>query len=234
MVNDPAALLREADWLALFAAAPLARIIRRVGPWRAGCERTDPQWPGVVTVVCNSVEELLQQIELDPLPHTAGYDERAACVSEVDLEGLSAVVQIGDAAMKAMWEETLLASGATLTPSPSPEGRGEQSTLCVTDGETEQGCEWNIRLAPDPLNVINEHSACARSTLTPSPSLGGRGEEELMRNLIVASVLDSPTTVLARLVRLRTSDSPLPPGEGLGVRGSDSHYQSSYVSESPS
>ncbi len=114
----------------LYTAAPLARIVRRVGPWRAGCERTDPQWPGVVTIACESVEELLQQLELDPLPHTAGYDERAACVSKVDLEGLSAVVQIGDAAMKAMWEETLLASGATLTPSPSPEGVGSKA-VCV-------------------------------------------------------------------------------------------------------
>lgn len=226
IVNDPAALFREADWLALYTAAPLARIVRRVGPWRAGCERTDPQWPGVVTIACESVEELRQQIELDPLPHTAGYDERAARVTDVRLDCVTAVIRIQDPELRAMWEETLRDRGATLTPSSSPGGRGEQSTVCVTDGEAARECEWTIRLAPDPWNLRDGHSSCESRTLTPGPSPEGRGEEEMMRNVIVASVLDSPTTVLARLVTLRTSGSPLPPGEGLGVRVPEQRHRS--------
>jgi hypothetical protein len=203
IVNDPAALLRQADWLALYAAAPLARIVRRVGPWRAGSERTDPQWPGVVTITCESVEELLLQLEQELLPHTAGYDERAASACEVDLAGLSAVVQIGDAALKAMWEETLLASGATLSPSLGT-ARGKQESLCVTD-KSASGYEWIIRLAADPWNVSNEHRSCEQSPLTTSPSPGGRGEEA-GAVVVVASVLDAPADVLSRLARLRASD----------------------------
>jgi hypothetical protein len=233
IVNDPAALFREADWLALFAAAPLARIVRRVGPWRAGCERTDPQWPGVVTIACDSVEDLLQQLELAPLPHTAGYDERAARVVDVQLDDVTAVVRIQDPELRAMWEETLRASGAVLATSPE-----ERGMLRVTDGEASHGCVWIIRLAPDPWNVGNGHSSCMARTLTPGPSPGGRGEEEGQLNVIVASVLDSPTTVLARFVLLQTSGSPLPAPkesseEGPGVRVRDSQYRSS-VSESPS
>ena len=203
IVNDPAALLRQADWLTLYAAAPLARIVRRVGPWRAGSERTDPQWPGVVTIACDSVEELLLKLKQELLPHTAGYDERAARGSEVDLAGLSAVVQIGDAALKAMWEETLLSCGATLSPSLGT-GSGKEERLCVTDVVAD-GYEWIIRLAPDPWNVSNEPSSCERSTLTPGPSPGGRGEEASSIH-IVASVLDAPADVLSRLARLRASD----------------------------
>ncbi len=223
ILNDPSALLREADWLALYTAAPLARIVRRVGPWRAGSERTDPQWPGVVTIACESVEELLHQLELEQLPHTAGYDERAARVAEVRLDDVTAVARIQDPELRAMWEETLRASGATLPPSPSTGGSGK---LCVTDGEATYGCEWVIRLAPDPWNVGNGHSSCESRTLTPSPSPGGRGEEEIQKKVIVASVLDAPTLVLARFVLLKTSWSPLPPGEGLGVRGCDQRHRS--------
>ena len=227
IVNDPAALLREADWLALYTAAPLTRIVRRVGPWRAGCERTDPQWPGVVTIACESVEELLPQLELAPLPHTAGYDERAARASEVQLDDVTAVVLIQDPELRTMWEDTLRASGAVLAPSPE-----ERGMLCVTDGEASRGCDWIIRLAPDPWSVGDGLSSCEARPLTPGPSPGGREEEE--KKVIMASVLDSPTAVLSRLVLLQTSGFPLPPGEKLGVRVRDSQYQSPSVSESPS
>ena len=45
VLDDRAAVLREADFLKVYAHSPLAQITRCVGPWRAGIGRTDPAWP---------------------------------------------------------------------------------------------------------------------------------------------------------------------------------------------
>ncbi len=135
--------------------------------------------------------------------------------SEVDLEGLSAVVQIvGCSAESNVGGNAACERG---DPHPLPRGRGEeQSTLCVTDEETADECDVVIRLMPDPWKRGLMGTVPVRGE-NPHPrplSRRERGGRE-GKKVIVASVLDSPVTVLKRSPP-QTSGSPLPPGEGLG------------------
>lgn len=181
VVNDPAAILRESDWLKLYAAAPLSRIVRCVGPWRAGLERTDSQWPLSTTVVAGCLDELMAHLSPTKLPFTASYDERAGTLADIDtlpLRGTIARVVIRQSDLAAMWEDTLrecdvciLREGESTHP--------DRVNLVVTDRDLSSDVVWTIRLVPDPWNV----------SATPKQ--------------IVASVLDSPWLVLKRFLNQR-------------------------------
>ncbi len=149
VLDDPAAVLREADFLQVYAHSPLARLERRVSPWRAGVGRTDPTWPRVTTLASDSCpgEQPGDWSELPlplPLPMTADYDEiAAALVSQpVCLEGIRVCIQIADGDLHQMWENILHQAGAERVALPDSEsvwlvddfhrrGHAAAGVLCV-------------------------------------------------------------------------------------------------------
>ena len=121
VIDDPAAALREADFLRLFEHSPLAMIERVVGPWRAGIGRTDPVWPLVTTRAGDHwSSEQLDDWSNCPLPLTADYEEIATALvaQPVCLNGISVSVQIADGELQQMWEEILQSAGAELVDLP--------------------------------------------------------------------------------------------------------------------
>jgi hypothetical protein len=121
VLDDRAAVLREADFLRVYAHSPLAHIERRVGPWRAGVGRTDPVWPRV-TMAASDPCPLDQTGDWSkrPLPMTADYDEIAAALvaQPVRLDGISICVRITDGDLQQMWEDILCKAGAVLVALP--------------------------------------------------------------------------------------------------------------------
>ena len=124
VLDDPAAVLREADFLEIYAHAPLARLERRVGPWRAGVGRTDPTWPRVTTLASDPcpLDESGDWSE-PPLPMTADYPEIAAALvsQSVRLAGIRVCIQIADGELRQMWENLLHEAGAELVARPDAE-----------------------------------------------------------------------------------------------------------------
>ncbi len=121
VIDDPAAVLREADFIRLFECSPLAGIERVVGPWRAGVGRSDPTWPLLTTRGGDRwFSEQLDDWSDCPLPLTADYEEIAAALvaQPVCLDGISFSVQIADGELRQMWEEVLQWSGAELVVLP--------------------------------------------------------------------------------------------------------------------
>lgn len=118
LVDDPAAALREADFLKLFEHSPLAKIVRVVGPWRAGVGRTDPAWPLVTTR--GGISDQPCDCSDRPLPMTTDFEEIAASLvaPPVCLDGISVSVQIADGELRQMWEDLLPTVGAELAALP--------------------------------------------------------------------------------------------------------------------
>lgn len=167
ILDDPAAVLREADFLKVYAHSPLARLERRVGPWRAGVGRTDPTWPRVTTQASDPCpREQPGDWSEPPLPlaMTADYDEiAAALVSQpVSLEGFRVCVQIADGELRQMWEDILHKAGAELVALPDA-----SSVRLVDDfhgrecGAAEAFC---VRLTTAPWLVPASASEVAFST----------------------------------------------------------------------
>ena len=192
VLDDRAAVLREADFARVYAHSPLARIERVVGPWRAGIGRTDPEWPLATTRDPNSVPES-GSLEIAPWrPLTIQYDELAFLTTLPDLSGLTCSVEIADSELREMWIHWLEHAGAKLGThevdvliqdgSIHPTERsnlGERSSPTATPA-----CipDWIVHLRPDPWNAEQRAN---RLTVRPIE--------------ITASVLDSPALVMQRI-----------------------------------
>ena len=175
VLDDRAAVLREADFLRVYAHSPLAQITRCAGPWRAGIGRTDPAWPLVTT--CRSEGEFLDESAWRPL--TSGYDGLAAEEELLDLSGVSVGVWIADPELRGMWVDSLASAGSELVSDAEAE---VQIVAGVSHPDLprthERATPLLVSLRPDPWNAVPD-----------SP------------REIVASVLDSPWSVMQRISR---------------------------------
>ncbi len=188
VIEDRAAILREADFLRVYEHCPLSRIQRCVGPWRAGIGRTDPTWPTVTTYGTEWASP--SDFAAPYLPLTSGYDELAHHklahhAGFVDLAGVTVAVSLSDPQLREMWIDALTSEGAKLAPSEEAEvlmmDCPSDLRLRLTAGPPRR---LIVSLFPDPWN--------AASTTPPE---------------IVASVLDSPWSVMSHISqRLKRGD----------------------------
>lgn len=170
LLDDRAAVLREADFLKVYSHSPLSGIVRRVGPWRAGVGRTDPTWP-LLTTLCQTA---LPLHEADGHPLTAGYEELAARQAPTDLSGVTVSVRVTDPELRGMWLDCLASAGAEL----------------VADAEAE--VQIVVGVAHSDLPPAHERATPLRVSLHPDPwNVAPDSSRE-----IVASVLDSPWSVM--------------------------------------
>ena len=167
VLDDPAAVLREADFLKVYSHSPLAQIVRRIGPWRAGVGRTDPVWPRATTQASDPcpLDQPSDWSEVPPpLPMTADYDELAATLvaQPVCLKGVICWVQIADRELRKMWEETLRLAGAEVLAMPNSAQVWVLDEWYGSDHEaTEVLC---VRLTTAPWLVAPSASEVAFST----------------------------------------------------------------------
>ncbi|RLS54556.1 MAG: hypothetical protein DWH91_11480 [Planctomycetota bacterium] len=137
---DSAGLLREADFQAVWPAAPFARIIHAVGPYRSGINRTDPQWPRATTWQ-GSMERLRQwtpgMLCDRYVPPTPEYTEVVAPPAAPRVLSLRTALRIADPDLRAMWSDTLRAWRAPLVPL-------ELADLIIFDADD------SIGIDPDP------------------------------------------------------------------------------------
>ena len=180
VIDDPAAQLRETDFLKIYADAPLARIVRRVGPWRAGIGRTDPTWPLATTFAANTFLPDNIPAEALNLPSTSGYEERIPHPVFPDFTGMSVDFRISDPALREMWVDSLKQTGAEL-------GFAEADVLIsdLPESDLSEEVPMIVSLRPDPWNAA-------------PPQEGGSS--------IAASVLDSPALVMQRIADAWTRD----------------------------
>ena len=197
VLDDRAAVLREADFLKVYAHSPLAQITRCVGPWRAGIGRTDPAWPLVTT--CRSDGDTLDAAAW--LPLTSGYDGLSAEEEPLDLSGVSVGIRIADPELRGMWIDFLSQFGADRVD--------EGADVLVVDEafrRTGSAHSFIVQLRSDPWNADAEwgESNVAFRSAKESPfaerkaTLGAAPTSPV----IAASVLDSPTAVMRRVLRM--------------------------------
>lgn len=184
VIDDRAAMLREADFIRLFEHSPLASIERVVGPWRAGIGRTDPVWPLVTT----TSRESLAGTPWRPL--TGGYDELAAVETLVDLTGITVAVQISDPELRAMWIDWLGAVGAELRIDAEDADVLIQDDCVLPLNSIQRCARWIVHLRPDPWN--------SAETSQPADVIAAESSESLPV-IISVSNLDAPTLVMHRI-----------------------------------
>lgn len=179
VVIDRPATLRQADFDKLFGHAPLAKIERVVGPWRAGVGRTDPQWPLATTRRDDVLPDVNLPSTSDWCPLTSGYDDLAVEDSCPELQGLTFRVQINDAELSEMWVDWLTQSGGSLCETSQVDVliRDSSNTRPETT-VTAKLCL--VTLSHDPWNAVAPASDC------------------LFSRELVVSVLDSPARIMQR------------------------------------
>lgn len=179
VVIDRPAALRQADFDMLFSYAPLAKIERLVGPWRAGLGRTDPQWPLATTRRDDMTSDVDVPSTSDWCPLTSGYDDLAVEGSFPELHGLTFRVQINDAELREMWVDWLTQSGGSLS---------ETSQVDVL-----------IRDCPDSRSAPTVTTKLCVVTLSHDPwNAAAAATDCLFSRELVVSVLDSPARIMQR------------------------------------
>lgn len=188
VLDDRAGVLRESDFGRLYGYAPLAKIERIVGPWRAGVGRTDPQWPLATTRRDDSLSTGVSSTdEATWHPLTSGYDDLATEATLPDLAGLIFDVQITDTELRKMWIDWLAHSGGELSCA------GQVDVLICDNFHTSHEDALSVvrcvvMLAPDPWNA-------------DSP-LNSDGTQSKQPQKLVVSVLDSPARVMQRVMAI--------------------------------
>ncbi len=173
VINDPPGLLRHADFQSVWEHAPFARLIRVVGPYRAGLGRTDPQWPSAT--LWTSGSERLARVDPASLcdrwvPPTAEYIEiEFPSRTALSLVGTKVALAFSDAELSESWSDWVLALGGTIVAAP-------HADLQIVDADS-QATFFSTRIRASAL----------RSSLTPNPSPGGRGELDRVRTNIVTT-----------------------------------------------
>ena len=199
VIDDRAGALREADFLRLYERAPLARIERVVGPWRAGVGRTDPAWPLATTQVGDSPQSPNPQFAAAWSPLTSGYDELLPPPEFVDLSGVSVAVQISDPELRGMWVDSLKLAGAALETAAEADLLVSDHLEPLLSGPVPH---LIVHLRPDPWNAIPRGIGFQPVIFCRNPD---RLEADLMEEpplVIAASVLDSPVLVLQRIAEV--------------------------------
>lgn len=188
MVDDPAGVLREADFLHLYGIIPFARIERVVGPWRAGVGRTDPQWPLATLHRDDAISDAILFHAAGCLPLTSGYEDLAGGEVIPDLTGLNFGIEIGDPELRAMWADWLTLAGGLLSRAPQVDVLVRDNSAGVCHSQvSDNGCV--VVLSADPWNA------------EPSPAdFADDGVANSQRYSLTASVLDSPARVTQRLL----------------------------------
>ena len=186
VVDDPAGVLREADFLQLYGHAPLSRIERVVGPWRSGVGRTDPQWPlGSLRRQDDLPESTFSEAPTWP-PLTAGYEDLSGCDVIPDMTGLSYRLEISDPELRAMWADWLTLAGGQLTRELPVDVLICEDSADLNDAMV-SAAECIVVLSPAPWNTGNSLH-----------SLAGHGAANEQPFILAASVLDSPARVTQR------------------------------------
>ena len=164
VLDDPAALLREADFLKVYAHSPLARLERRVGPWRAGVGRTDPTWPRVTTQASHPCplecvyQHCMQPVSSAPSPHWRhGHREGRDCGERAGVRGPE----------RAMWppHPDPLPRNTHKVKDSSIAGEREQKQRAAYFSEAhtplEQPGDWSERPLPLPMTADYDEIAAA-------------------------------------------------------------------------
>ena len=195
VIVDRAAALREADFLRVYSHAPLARIVRLVGPWRAGIGRTDPTWPLGTTWSEDRVSDVDSLAEVPWCPPTSGYDELVSWPAGADLTGLSVTVRISDQELREMWADSLEEAGAEL---------GFDGTDILVSDNLESSpahpaARLIVHLRPDPWNAIPRGIGFQPVRISEEDDRLEAFPTDELPLTITASVLDSPALVLQQI-----------------------------------
>ncbi len=187
-IDDPAAVLRESDFARLFSCAPLARIERVIGPWRAGVGRTDPQWPLATTLREVPLGGLDSIDGLTWSPLTSSYDDLATEAPVVDLAGTRFGIQISDVELREMWADWLTLSGGELS--------NDRVDVLIRDTAVRDTLRFGdairclVMLSPAPWNAVPGDRG-SRSEIR---------QESAPPHEITVSVLDSPSRIMQRVM----------------------------------